>query len=60
MGEKTLKNAPFVEEVSKRNILNTIEVIKKQSPILQEMMDKGNLKIIGGYYSLKTGEVNFL
>jgi carbonic anhydrase len=59
-GDKTSKNDAFVEYVAKNNVLNTIETIKQKSPILKEMVDKGEIKIVGAYYSLKTGEVIFL
>lgn len=59
-GEKSSKNDAFVEYVAKNNVLNTIETIKQRSPILKEMMDKGEIKIVGAYYNLKTGEVVFL
>lgn len=59
-GDKTSKNAAFVEYVAKNNVLNTIEAIKAKSPILKEMSDKGEIKITGAYYDLKTGEVTFL
>lgn len=57
--DRTSKNKEFVEYVSKNNVKNTIEAIKAKSPILKEMADKGEIKIIGGYYSLETGEVTF-
>src|SRR6476660_1289977 len=57
--DRTSKKNEFVEYVSKNNIKNTIEAIKAKSPILKEMADKGEIKIIGGYYSLETGEVTF-
>lgn len=59
-GEKKSKNPEFVEYVAKNNVLQTIETIRAQSPILKEMEDKGEIKIIGGYYDLHTGEVVFL
>lgn len=59
-GEKTSKNPDFVEYVAKNNVLQTIETIKEKSPILKEMLDKGEIKIIGGYYDLHSGEVIFL
>lgn len=59
-GDKTSKNPAFVEYVAKNNILETIENIKTNSPILKEMLDKGEIKIIGGYYQLHSGEVIFL
>jgi carbonic anhydrase len=59
-GEKTSKNEAFVEYVAKNNVISTIETIKSKSPILKEMADKGEIKIVGAYYNLKTGEVIFL
>lgn len=57
-GEKSTKNDAFVDYVAKNNVINTIETIRAKSPILKEMEDKGEIKIIGAYYNLKNGEVN--
>lgn len=59
-GDKTSRNDSFVELVTKNNVLNTIETIKARSAILKEMSDQGKIKIVGAYYDLHTGEVNFL
>ena len=59
-GDKTSKNDEFVAHVAKINVLETIENIKAKSPILKEMADKGEIKIIGAYYDLHSGEVIFL
>jgi len=59
-GEKTTKNDAFVEHVSKNNVINTINTIQAKSPILNEMVKKGEIKIVGAYYNLNTGEVTFL
>jgi carbonic anhydrase len=59
-GEKTSRNADYVEEVAKNNVKNTIATIKAKSPILREMADKGEIKIVGAYYDLNTGEVSFI
>jgi carbonic anhydrase len=59
-GEKTSKNDAFVEAVAKENVLNTIETIKAKSSILKEMEARGEIKIIGAYYDLHSGEVIFL
>ncbi len=59
-GDKTSKNDAFVEHVSKNNITNTINTIQTNSPILNEMVKKGEIKIVGAYYNLNTGEVTFL
>ncbi len=60
VGEKSSKNDSYLEVVAKNNILHTIEMIKENSPILKEQAAKGEIKIVGAYYNLKTGEVSFL
>ena len=59
-GEKTSKNSNFVDYVVKNNIVNTINTIRLRSTILKEMEDNGEIKIVGAYYNLQTGEVVFL
>lgn len=60
VGDKTSKNDDFVDAVAKKNVLLTIQDIKAKSPILKEMADKGEIKIVGAYYDLHSGEVIFL
>jgi carbonic anhydrase len=59
-GEKSSKNDEYVEMVALNNVLCAIDYIKARSPILKEMSDKGQIKIVGGIYDLKTGIVKFL
>lgn len=59
-GEKTSANAAFADVVGRNNVLNTIQTIKKNSPILKEMLDKGEINIVGAYYNMQSGEVSFI
>ena len=59
-GEKSSKNAEFVDAVCSHNINHAIEEIRAKSPILKEMEDNGEIKIIGGLYLMETGQVTFL
>jgi len=59
-GDKTSKNPEFVEAVCEHNVKLTIDEIRKQSPILKEMEQKGEIKIVGGVYHMKTGKVDFI
>ena len=59
-GEKNSKNEPYTDVVGKNNVLHTIEIIKLRSPILKEMHDKGEIKIAGAYYDIRSGVVTFL
>lgn len=56
---RTSKNLEFVNEVAKKNVLLTIERIRKESSILQEMEVKGEIKIVGAMYDIGTGMVDF-
>jgi carbonic anhydrase len=58
-GEKNSKNPEFVDMVIQENIKITVETIRKQSPILNEMEQKGEIKIVGAYYDMDTGQVSF-
>ena len=58
-GEKTSKNKEFVESVCFHNIHHAIKEIRAKSPILKEMEDNGEIKIVGGMYHMKTGKVDF-
>ncbi|WP_452599194.1 carbonic anhydrase family protein, partial [Pontimicrobium sp. MEBiC01747] len=53
------KNIDFVNEVAKKNVLMTIDNIRSSSSVLAEMENNGEIKIIGGMYDIKTGDVNF-
>jgi len=52
-------NLEFVDTVSEKNVILTIERIHKESPILAEMERNGEIKIIGAMYNINTGEVKF-
>lgn len=59
-GDKTTKNEAFVRLVAQNNVRLTIENIRKKSPILREMEQKGEIKIVGAFYMLTKGELVFL
>ena len=54
------KNSEFVENVSHTNVEMTIENIKKQSPVLKEMLDNGEISLVGGMYNVDSGVVEFM
>jgi carbonic anhydrase len=49
-----------IEEVAVQNVKDSIELIRKQSPILREMEEAGEIEIAGASYSVASGEVEFL
>lgn len=59
-GEKTAKNHDYVHEISINNVKNTIKNIREKSPVLREMEEKGQIKIVGAFYSLKEGQMEYI
>ncbi|MFK8164302.1 MAG: carbonic anhydrase family protein [Lewinella sp.] len=59
-GDRTSKNEEFVHMVCESNVQHTIEQIRLNSPILKEMEDNGEIKIVGAVYDMDNGKVNFL
>lgn len=59
-GERNSKNQEFVHMVCESNVENTIDQIRTNSPILKEMEDNGEIKIVGAIYDMDTGKVVFM
>lgn len=59
-GDRSSKNEEFVHKVCESNVVHTIEQIRANSPILKEMEEKGEIKIVGGVYDMDSGRVTFL
>ena len=57
--QRNSSNLDFVDSVSEKNVHLTIERIRKESPILAEMEQNGEIKIIGAMYDIATGAVTF-
>ncbi|WP_018478230.1 carbonic anhydrase family protein [Pontibacter roseus] len=58
-GDRTAQNAEFVEKVAEVNVLRMVEEIKKRSHILREMIESGEIGIVGAMYDVETGIVTF-
>ena len=54
------KNIDFVNEVALKNVHMTIENTRNMSPVLKEMEDNGEIKIVGAMYDIKNGSVSFV
>ena len=52
-------NAEFVEKVAAINVKRTVKAIMERSPILKEMIESGEIGIVGGTHNITTGEVEF-
>lgn len=52
-------NADFVKRVTDANVELTMEKIKTDSPVLNEMITNGEIDLVGGIYNVDTGSVDF-
>ena len=53
-------NIDFVNAVAVKNVELTINNARSLSPVLKEMEDNGEIKIIGAMYDIKNGKVTFM
>ncbi|WP_179344446.1 carbonic anhydrase family protein [Winogradskyella ursingii] len=59
-GAADSSNSEFVAKTVENNVKLTIDRIREKSQILKEMEDNGEIKIVGGVYSLHSGKVVML
>jgi len=59
-GDKSSKNKEYLHMVCESNVKNTINRIRKESPILKAMEDNNEIKIVGAIYDMDDGRVNFV
>lgn len=52
-------NPEFVENVSVINVKRTVKAIMERSTILKEMIEKGEIGIIGGVHDIANGQVTY-
>ncbi|WP_315386460.1 carbonic anhydrase family protein [uncultured Stenotrophomonas sp.] len=59
-GERTSRNAAFVDEVARTNVRMTINDIRQSSRTLSALEERGSIKLVGGLYHLAGGRVELL
>jgi carbonic anhydrase len=59
-GERTSKNAAFVQAVAETNVRMAIAALTAKSPVMKQLVAAGELQIVGAMHDLATGRVTFL
>ena len=57
--KRNSKNGKFVQNVATLNVKRSVKNIIERSFILEEMLDKGEIGIIGAMHNIETGKVEF-
>lgn len=58
--DRTSHNEAFVDRVATLNVRNVMQLIREGSPTLRDMVDRGEIGLMGGMYDVASGEVRFL
>ncbi len=58
--DRSSKNAKFVQTVADKNVVLTVERIRRRSSILRGMVDKGQIGLAGAMYDVHNGKVTFM
>jgi carbonic anhydrase len=56
---RTSKNAKFVQAVAEMNVQLTMQKLRDRSVVLREMIDKGEIGLVGAMYDVSSGKVTF-
>lgn len=59
MENRTASNAPFVENVAQINVKRNVKNIIERSFILEQMVENGEIGIVGAMHNIESGEVTF-
>jgi carbonic anhydrase len=57
--DRNSTNEKFVENVSKINVKRSVKSIIERSYILEQMVENGEIGIVGGMHNIETGNVTF-
>lgn len=59
ISHRNSKNAGFVENVSSINVRRSVKSIIERSFIIEQMVENGEIGVVGAMYNVETGEVIF-
>ncbi len=54
------QSGDLLEKTIKANVILVEEKLKASKPVLANLLEKGTIRIIGGYYDLASGKVDYL
>lgn len=59
IADRTSKNSTFVENVSQINVKRSVKSILDRSFILEQMVENGEIGVVGAMHNIETGKVEF-
>ena len=58
--DRTSRNLEFVDKVAESNVRLVMRQVRERSPVLLDMLDRGQIALVGGVYDLSTGKIRWL
>jgi carbonic anhydrase len=58
-GERSSKNAAFVQAVTETNVRLTVQALTERSAVLRDLVDEGGLQVVGALHDVASGSVSF-
>ena len=58
-GERTSENEEFVQAVAHENVEITVQNIVDRSPVIRDLVEEGELVVVGAMHDVASGEVTF-
>lgn len=59
-GQHSAVNVGFVRYVAKKNVAQSVALVTARNAYLRERVQKGELRVVGAYYDMQSGQVTFL
>jgi carbonic anhydrase len=59
-GKRTADNPEFVDAVARKSVELTMRRIRKDSAVIADLEKSGAIKVVGCFYDLSTGKIDFL
>ncbi len=59
-GDRSSGNAAFVQKVADANVELAVSALTDRSAVLHDLVERGELKIVGAMYDIATGRVTFM
>lgn len=56
---RSSKNPEFVQAVAEKNVHLTLQKLRDRSLVLRQMIDSGEVGLVGAMYDITTGQVTF-
>ena len=57
--DRSSKNHYFVDAVAENGVKMTVKMVLDKSPVLREMAQKGEIKVVGAMLDVETGKIRF-